>query len=75
MLGWALILACGAIVFAVVTIKTVLSPFSYLQTSWVAAYRKAELETFKRKMKLRANDLACELTNEFLVEERTKGLI
>ena len=31
---------------------------------------KAEADAFKRKIKLRANDLACELVNEFLVEER-----
>ena len=73
MLGWLCILTCGAIVFIVVTIKNAQSPFSFLQTQWVAAYRKAELATFERKMKLRAHDLACELTNEFLVEERTKG--
>ena len=31
---------------------------------------KAEFETFKRKIKLRANDLAGQLVNEYLHEER-----
>ena len=32
---------------------------------------QAEFETFKRKIKLRANDLAGQLVNEYLHEERS----
>ena len=36
-------------------------------------YFKAEHDAFKRKLYLRAKDLAGELTNEFLIEERSRG--
>ena len=34
---------------------------------------QAEYDAFKRKIKLRANDLGSELVNEFLREERDDG--
>ena len=34
---------------------------------------KAEFDAFKRKIKLRANDLASELVNEYLREERDQS--
>lgn len=33
---------------------------------------QAEFAAFQRKIKLRADDLASELVNEFLIKERTK---
>ena len=67
-------------------VKKAMSKFSYYQDMWVKSYKKvyffessfiyyfkAEHDAFKRKLYLRAKDLAGELTNEFLIEERSRG--
>merc|ERR1711935_828648 len=70
MLAWFGICSFALLGVFVFVMKKALSRHGYLQTMWISEYRKAEYDAFKRKIKLRANDLGSELVNEFLKEER-----
>lgn len=72
-IAWAAICSLAIVGVVVVATHVALSHHSFLQTMWIDAYRTAEFETFQRKIKIRANDLASELVNEYLIEERGKG--
>jgi len=70
MIAWLGICSFGFLGVVALVMKKALSKHGYLQTKWIGEYRKAEYDAFKRKIKLRANDLGSELVNEFLREER-----
>lgn len=73
MLAWLYIVGVGSAIFVVFTCDTASKSYSYYQSHWIDVYTAKEDEVLKRKMDLRANDLASELANEFLQEPRNKN--